>query len=131
MIGTTDTPCAIESQPEASEEDIKFILKEINKFMDNPITKGDILAVWCGIRPLVREMNVVLLDTLYPKKKNTDTKRISRSHEIWSSGDNFFTIAGGKWTTVRNMAEDMCDLIGRTTILPVLVRTWYHIDGEV
>ena len=87
--------------------------------MHKPITKDDILAVWSGIRPLVREMNVKSGWCFRSKKGTVDTKRISRTHEIWQKGDGFITIAGGKWTTVRNMAEDLCDSIERSTSLPV------------
>lgn len=41
-----------------TDEDIELIFAEVNKFMDKPITKDEILAVWSGIRPLVREVNV-------------------------------------------------------------------------
>lgn len=102
-----------------TDEDIELIFAEVNKFMDKPITKDEILAVWSGIRPLVREMNVAQVWCFQSKNGTVDTKRISRSHEIWQKGDGFITIAGGKWTTVRNMAEDLCDSIERSTSLPV------------
>lgn len=58
LVGTTDTPCSVEDQPDVTDEDIELIFAEVNKFMDKPITKDEILAVWSGIRPLVREVNV-------------------------------------------------------------------------
>lgn len=109
-MGTTDTPCQLEESPEASEADIQFILHETAKYMTTPVAKEDILAVWCGIRPLVRKN---------PKGEAGKTASISRTHEIWYQGDGLLTIAGGKWTTVRNMAEDVCDTIGRRTSLKV------------
>lgn len=56
LVGTTDTPCSIDQYPEASPTDITWILNEISKLLVKPISKQDILAVWCGIRPLVRSV---------------------------------------------------------------------------
>ena len=52
------------------------------------------LAAWSGIRPLIVD----------PKAK--DTQSITRSHFIEVSSSGMVTIAGGKWTTYRAMAED-------------------------
>ena len=101
----------MDEYPEATEADIDMILQETAKYMVTPIQKNDILAVWCGIRPLVRSNH----------SSNEQTASISRTHEVWAQGDGLITIAGGKWTTVRNMAEDVCDIIGRRSMLHVIV----------
>lgn len=59
--------------------------------------RGDVLAAWSGIRPLVHD----------PKAK--DTQSIARNHIIDVSSSNLVTIAGGKWTTYRSMAEETID----------------------
>ncbi len=116
VVGTTDTPCALDEYPEATEGDIEMILQETAKYMVTPIQKDDILAVWCGIRPLVRSNHT----------SKEQTASISRTHEVWAQGDGLITIAGGKWTTVRNMAEDVCDVIGRRSTLHVDIDEWVY-----
>lgn len=59
--------------------------------------RGDVLAAWSGIRPLVRD----------PKAKNTES--LVRSHLVDVSESRLLTIAGGKWTTYRQMAEEGVD----------------------
>ena len=64
---------------------------------DIQVRRGDVLAAWSGIRPLVRD----------PQAKNTESLVRSHLTEITPSG--LVTIAGGKWTTYRQMAEDTID----------------------
>ena len=59
-MGTTDTPCSVESFPEATEEDVREILREMAPFLTAPVEPDDVLAVWCGIRPLVRDPKVLI-----------------------------------------------------------------------
>ena len=64
------------------------------------VRRGDVLAAWSGIRPLVLDPS-----------KGTDTQSIARNHIIDVSDSNLVTIAGGKWTTYRAMAEDTIDRV--------------------
>lgn len=59
--------------------------------------RGDVQAAWSGIRPLVRD----------PNAKNTES--LVRNHMIHVSPSGLLTIAGGKWTTYRAMAEETVD----------------------
>lgn len=65
------------------------------------VRRGDVLAAWSGIRPLVRDPN------------SKDTQSIARNHIIEVSNSNLVTIAGGKWTTYRSMAEETVDEVIR------------------
>lgn len=107
VAGTTDTACEPMARPEATEKEIKFILDEIRNYLDSHIKvrRGDVLAAWSGIRPLVRD----------PAAKNSAS--LSRNHVIEVSGSGMVTIAGGKWTTYRKMAEDTVDRVLRTAQL--------------
>ena len=113
LIGTTDTPWKLEDYPKATEEDIQTIIRETANYLTHPIEREDILSVWCGLRPLLRKDHNLLA--------SSGTASLSRSHEVWTQGDGFITVAGGKWTTVRNMAEDVCDVIGRRSPLKVCI----------
>ncbi|CDO52491.1 hypothetical protein DV451_003733 [Geotrichum candidum] len=96
IAGTTDNPTALSANPTPSEEDIQFILNEIKDYFKGTmeVRREDVLAAWSGIRPLVRD----------PKAKNTES--LVRNHLITVSDSGLITIAGGKWTTYRQMAEE-------------------------
>ncbi|XP_069081256.1 glycerol-3-phosphate dehydrogenase, mitochondrial [Pleurodeles waltl] len=96
IAGTTDTPTDVTHHPIPTEEDINFILTEVRNYLssDVEVRRGDVLAAWSGIRPLVTDPN------------SKDTQSISRNHVVDVSESGFVTIAGGKWTTYRSMAED-------------------------
>uniref|UniRef100_A0A8U8C697 Glycerol-3-phosphate dehydrogenase, mitochondrial n=1 Tax=Geospiza parvula TaxID=87175 RepID=A0A8U8C697_GEOPR len=64
---------------------------------DVEVRRGDVLAAWSGIRPLVTN----------PDSK--DTQSLSRNHVVTVSDSGLITIAGGKWTTYRAMARDTID----------------------
>ncbi|KAJ1965104.1 mitochondrial glycerol-3-phosphate dehydrogenase [Dipsacomyces acuminosporus] len=99
VAGTTDTLCDVEADPKPTEKEIEWILSEIRRFLspDVKIRRGDVLSAWSGIRPLVRD----------PKAKNT--KDLVRNHMIHVSDSGLITIAGGKWTTYREMAKETID----------------------
>ena len=77
---------------------IDFILREISKFLDVNVTRADVDAAWSGLRPLARDPHA------------SDTQSISRDHVVTvDPRTNLLTVAGGKWTTYRKMAEDVVD----------------------
>lgn len=99
IAGTTDKPCDVTRDPAPTEGDIQFILSEIKKYLnkDVHVRRGDVMSAWSGIRPLV----------LDPSKPNTES--LARNHIIYTSPNRLVTIAGGKWTTYRRMAEETVD----------------------
>jgi glycerol-3-phosphate dehydrogenase len=99
IAGTTDTPCSIGKSPVPEEKDINWILNEIRGCLNTDITirRSDVLAAWCGIRPLVRDSNA----------KNTES--LVRNHLITNSDSGLLTCVGGKWTTYRQMAKETVD----------------------
>ncbi|KAM9287235.1 glycerol-3-phosphate dehydrogenase, mitochondrial isoform 1-T1 [Morus bassanus] len=99
IAGTTDSPTDVTSHPIPTEEDINFILNEVRNYLsvDVEVRRGDVLAAWSGIRPLVTDPN------------SKDTQSISRNHVVAISDSGLVTIAGGKWTTYRAMAQDTID----------------------
>lgn len=101
IAGTTDSPSKLEREPIPKEEDIQWILEEIRTYLSPDITvrRGDVLSAWSGLRPLVRD----------PSSAKTGTESLVRSHLIHLSPENLLTIAGGKWTTYRAMAEETVD----------------------
>jgi glycerol-3-phosphate dehydrogenase len=98
LLGTTDTPIeSVGLEPVALEEEIEFILETASRYLARHPRREDVLSVFAGIRPLVKSSEV------------TSTAALSREHTIEVSRSGLLTIAGGKWTTYRKMAEDCVD----------------------
>ncbi|TNY23099.1 FAD dependent oxidoreductase-domain-containing protein [Rhodotorula diobovata] len=99
IAGTTDSPAKVEQHPVPKEEEIEWILNEVRNYLspDIRVRRGDVLSAWSGLRPLVKDPNA------------KDTQSLVRNHLIDVSPSGLLTIAGGKWTTYRAMAEETVD----------------------
>jgi glycerol-3-phosphate dehydrogenase len=98
IVGTTDTPITrVSLEPRALYEEIDFIIETAERYLDRHPTRADVSAVFTGIRPLVTS------------GEGVRTAALSREHTIEISRSGLVTVAGGKWTTYRNMAEDCVD----------------------
>jgi len=99
LLGTTDTKVAdVSYEPRPLEEEIAFLIDHAARYLAKAPTRADVLAVYVGLRPLVRA-----------KKDVNDTRAISRDHSLFVSKSGLITIVGGKWTTYRKMGEDTVD----------------------
>ncbi len=99
LIGTTDTAIAEPSaEPIPLDKEIDFLLETAGQYLARQPTRADILSTFAGIRPLIR-----------PRNNTARTASISRDHTISVSASGLLTLAGGKWTTYRKMAEDAVD----------------------
>lgn len=95
LVGTTDTPISRPSlEPRPLEGEIEFILETASSYLARRPRRQDILSVFTGIRPLVQAGGA------------SNTAALARDHTITISKSGLLTIAGGKWTTYRKMAED-------------------------
>ena len=100
ILGTTDEPkekAVVE--PKATEKEIDFILETAGRYLIKKPTKKDIKSVFAGLRPLAAPND------------DEKTKEISRSHKIMQSNSGLVSIIGGKWTTYREMSEDLIDKV--------------------
>ncbi|AEA14667.1 MULTISPECIES: aerobic glycerol-3-phosphate dehydrogenase [Bacillus] len=99
-VGTTDTFYDKDAAvPQMTTEDRTYIINAINyMFPSVKITEKDIESSWAGVRPLI-----------YEEGKNAS--EISRKDEIWTSESGLITIAGGKLTGYRKMAEMVVDYV--------------------
>ncbi|MEH7354608.1 glycerol-3-phosphate dehydrogenase/oxidase [Neobacillus drentensis] len=99
-VGTTDTFYSQDAvNPNMTESDRSYILNAIHyMFPEVEISEKDIESSWAGVRPLIYEDG----------KEPSD---ISRKDEIWESNSGLITIAGGKLTGYRKMAETIVDLL--------------------
>ena len=95
VVGTTDTPReVIETQPRPLQEEIEFLLRHCARYMTRDPTPADVRSAFAGLRPLVGSAD------------EGSTATISRDHHVSISRAGLVTVAGGKWTTYRKMAED-------------------------
>ena len=97
LIGTTDNYAEPTHEPPVGEEEIEYLLRQSSSYFADPPSLDDVKSAWAGLRPLVAD----------PAK--SDTARLSRDHVIIESPSGLITIAGGKWTTYRKMAQDAVD----------------------
>ncbi len=116
VVGTTDTPISEPSlEPLARSDEIDFILETAGRYLHGVPTRGDVLSVFVGIRPLVSRGN------------STSTAGISREHTIHIDHCGLLSIAGGKWTTYRRMAEDCIDQAATLAQLPEKPAVTQHL----
>ncbi|MGZ4038374.1 MAG: glycerol-3-phosphate dehydrogenase/oxidase, partial [Bacteroidia bacterium] len=99
-IGTTDTFYEGDKlQPEITDKDKNYILKCANAyFPDHQLKGNDIEACWAGLRPLIH-------------KAGKSPSEISRKDELFVFPSGLITIAGGKLTGYRKMAQRVMDVI--------------------
>lgn len=97
LIGTTDTAWSNElDHPAANATDIEYLLRNVNRVLNVKLTTADIEGVYAGLRPLI-------------KGEAGATSDLSREHAVQTPVPGFTTIAGGKYTTYRVMAQDAVD----------------------
>jgi glycerol-3-phosphate dehydrogenase len=99
-IGTTDTDYPGDpGQVRAETDDVAYSIEAANSAFTVGLSPDDVLSTWAGVRPLV-----------YEEGTPSD---VGRDYEIQVGPEGFMTIAGGKLTTYRAMAEDLVDTVVR------------------
>jgi glycerol-3-phosphate dehydrogenase len=88
---------------------VDYLLDPVNDhFNTGPLGRKDVVGSWAGLRPLIHQSGKA-------------PKEMSRRDEIWQSSERFISIAGGKLTGYRKMAEDVMDrvaaVLGTTVVL--------------
>ncbi|MEJ8544498.1 glycerol-3-phosphate dehydrogenase/oxidase [Brevibacillus borstelensis] len=99
-IGTTDTAYKLSiDHPRTTEEDRDYLLRAVNSmFPSVRLEPSDVHSNWAGLRPLIYE-------------EGKGPSELSRKDEIFHSPTGLITIAGGKLTGFRKMAEKVVDTI--------------------
>ena len=99
-IGTTDTTYDKDlDKVIADKEDVDYILNAVNHYFDiDPLSINDVASTWAGLRPLIHQ-------------KGKSPTELSRKDEIFVSHTGLVSIAGGKLTGYRKMAERIVDLV--------------------
>ncbi|KAI6030490.1 FAD dependent oxidoreductase-domain-containing protein [Pisolithus orientalis] len=99
VAGTTDTPTKVNAENEevtANEDEVNWVLDEVRRYLsrDIRVRRGDVLSAWAGLRPLIAA------------RSEGGTEGLVRNHLVSVEESGLVTIAGGKWTTYRAMAEE-------------------------
>jgi glycerol-3-phosphate dehydrogenase len=118
IIGTTDTDWTLDrAHPAASARDIRYLLDQVNLWLERPVGPDEIEGVYAGLRPLLAG-------------EDDETSSLSREHAVVEPMLGLMLVAGGKYTTYRVMAADVVDKVvhrlgrgptrSRTAELPLL-----------
>ena len=99
-LGTTDTDYKGEiSATRISKDDVTYLLGAVNHiFPTVELSENDIVSGWAGLRPLIHQ-------------EGKDPSELSRKDEIFYSPSGLISIAGGKLTGYRKMAERTVDVV--------------------
>jgi glycerol-3-phosphate dehydrogenase len=101
LLGTTDTnwdesPDLVRVTP----EDVEYLLRGHNYYFSPHLEPEDILGAFVGLRPLIRARPGAPSD-------------LTREFHVTTGPTDLLTVAGGKYTTYRHMAEVITDTIVR------------------
>ncbi|MCF2939182.1 glycerol-3-phosphate dehydrogenase/oxidase [Paenibacillus alkaliterrae] len=99
-FGTTDTNYNGDTvNPVMTLEDRTYLLKSVNfMFPELRLAEGDVESSWAGLRPLIQQ-------------EGKSPSEVSRRDEIFVSQSGLISIAGGKLTGYRKMAETVIDKV--------------------
>ncbi|WP_452231049.1 FAD-dependent oxidoreductase [Lacinutrix sp. MEBiC02404] len=102
-VGTTDTDYFGNlDRVVTTKADIHYLLDAVNAaFPDIHLKEKDIESNWAGLRPLIHE-------------EEKDPSELSRKDEIFISKSGLISIAGGKLTGYRKMAQRVMDAVLNT-----------------
>ncbi len=106
-VGTTDTRSETPFS-EVTEEDRQFVLDNINKRLklNKPLTREDIIAERCGVRPLV-------VNAASGNDHGRDFLQLSRKHAVdIDPGTRHISIFGGKLTDCINVGNEIAGYVG-------------------
>jgi glycerol-3-phosphate dehydrogenase len=109
LVGTTDEETTLQDETVVKEEEAKYLIKQLNRYLARPLSKNQIVSGFAGMRPLVAS------------DISRGTKELIRDHEVEvESSSGLISVLGGKWTTYRAMAEDAIDTVMQRLTMPVV-----------
>lgn len=109
LVGTTEKEVGIDEELLLTKDEVDFILRQLNKYLERPVSANQIVGGFAGARPLVSRAGA-----------GAETKKLSRDDELEIDPQSgLISIMGGKWTTHRAMAEDTIDAVQKYLGLPV------------
>ncbi len=99
-VGTTDTNYfGDKDHIVTNTEDAEYLINAVNNmYPDINLEIDDVISSWAGVRPLIHE-------------EGKSASELSRKDEIFESSTGLLSIAGGKLTGYRKMAQRIVDLV--------------------
>ena len=99
-VGTTDTNYKGDKEHIVTySEDAQYLIDAVNNmYPDVELNIDDVISSWAGVRPLIHE-------------DGKSASELSRKDEIFESSTGLISIAGGKLTGYRKMAQRIVDLV--------------------
>lgn len=99
LLGTTDTyTVAGPDALDVEDADVAYLLEGYNHFFRTPLDRRDVLGSFVGLRPLLRA-------------RPSEPSSLSREFRLIAAPSGLLSAAGGKFTTYRQMAEHITDVI--------------------
>jgi glycerol-3-phosphate dehydrogenase len=113
LVGLTDvsTGGVDGISPPVPDDDVRFLLDTISRVLDRPLGPDDVVGRYAGLRPLVHD------------PAGGESADVSRRHLLVDEPGRPVTIAGGKLTTYRQMAQDAVDAVCRRAGIAAACRT--------
>ena len=105
-MGCTDTDYPVRGYGEldivpTTAEEVELTLGLVEKVLPGAFGPGQVLGCYAGVRPLLAS----------PQGRPLSESDTSRTHRIWQARGGIWTVAGGKYTTFRLMAEQLVDRV--------------------
>jgi len=107
LVGTTEKEVGVEDELCVTKDEVEFILRQLNQYLEKPVTPNQVVSGFAGARPLVSPGG------------GADTKKLSRGDELEIDPQSgLISIMGGKWTTHRAMAQETIETVQKYLDLP-------------
>lgn len=96
LVGTTDVPEQREQSPEASDAEVEYLCRAVNRYLATPARARDVVWRYSGVRPLYDD-------------RTSDPSAVTRDYTLRVDEDAgkapVLSVFGGKITTFRRLAE--------------------------
>ena len=102
---------------------VEFLLANANALLNlkPPLTKKDVIATRCGVRPLVVRKAAEI--------ENTDWMELSRKHEIdVDAGKKMCSVYGGKLTDCLNVGDEIAEIVESFGVALNQTNRWFGED---
>lgn len=107
LVGTTEQEVSIHDELYATKEEVEYMLRHLNRYLEWPVRAEQVVSSFAGVRPLVR------------RGDSRDTKNLARDdHLEIDTRSGLISMMGGKWTTYRAMAEDTINAVQKRLCIP-------------
>ena len=112
MIGTTDVPQSALGRPSATDDEVAYLCRAVNRYLDKPVSPAEVLWRFSGVRPLYDD-------------GTADPSAITRDYTLRlddEQGAPVLSVFGGKITTFRSLAEHVLARLSR--YFPKMQNAW-------